>query len=332
MKTFIYPPVVNYSILYQRPQQILRALSRAGHETYFVNSETGSREGEYVCTEITEEEDNFFILPFNSEVEKKIDIFYLTYPLFLKTWAQQIKHNNLWFDSIDLPDAEFAHWEFDFYESLESSDFVTASSSVLYDIAREHNPNVAMVRNGVEYNHFQQKNENPYPYDKPIVGFGGAIASWVDLDLIYECVKTYPEYMFIILGIRYNTDLIEEYKMPKNLKFIGHKNYFDLPKYYQHLDVCTIPFKDSDMTQAANPLKFWEYMATGNPVVTSNLTETKYKGVHWSKDRDEYIDNIGKAVEEKINGNKGADTRKQIAKNADWNKRIKPILDYAEEL
>jgi len=54
---------------------------------------------------------------------------------------------------------------------------------------------------------------------------------------------------------------------------LGEKPYAELPAYLSHFDVCSIPFKRTPLTEAANPVKFFEYLSVGKPVVSTPLPE-----------------------------------------------------------
>ena len=335
----LYPPTVNYNLLFQRPNQILRALARQGVcESYFMNLELPEHIKERFKTPgMVEFEKDFFISNQNISMRSlNPDVFYFSYPQHIHNYLKWGLGKYCVFDAIDAPVEEFRSWKNGYEESLYNADLVMTSSDDLYNSVRFRNDNVVMVKNGVEYSHFQKSTRNPYKMlkdknghrlnKKPIIGFSGAIATWVNTDLIMKSCETYPEYNFVIFGLGFN----EEIPQHDNLFFLGHKSYYDLPAWINHLDVCTIPFKDTMVTQAANPLKFWEYLASGNPIVTSNLKETKYDYVHWAKNDEEYLKFIEKAVKEKRGGNKNSEKRKSIAKTGDWEERIKPLISFLE--
>lgn len=332
----LYPPTVNYALLYQRPNQILKALARNGYPCYFMNHQPGLQ-GEKRIYEIEELEENLYLVPGNYPMHRiGAEVYFWSYPPY-RHWYEKLKSIKVKvFDAIDSPTGEFKSWLPEWRKSVDEADMVMAVSDILYNDVMDLNSNVVLVKNGVDYEHYQQKTRNPYRklkakgFDrkKPIVGFSGAIASWVDTELMYRSCREYPEFNFVIFGLEYNVRLVNK---PKNLVFIGHKPYEELPMWMNHLDVCTIPFKDNLVTQSCNPLKFWEYMATGNPVVTSNLPETKYPGVYWAEDDDEYIGMIGEAMMDQANGNLDSDKRKQFAKENSWNERIKPLVKFLEE-
>jgi glycosyltransferase involved in cell wall biosynthesis len=47
----------------------------------------------------------------------------------------------------------------------------------------------------------------------------------------------------------------------------------DVPAYVAYFDICLIPYKNNTYNEASFPLKFWEFMATGKPIVASGVPE-----------------------------------------------------------
>ncbi|MDH7506183.1 MAG: glycosyltransferase [Candidatus Thermoplasmatota archaeon] len=334
----LYPPTVNWNLLFQRPNQILKVLARHGYLSYFMNHTPHIKE-QFVSKNIMEIEKNLFIVPL-FEDPKKINpnVIYYSYPDH-HAFITQMKPKYNIFDVIDAPVKEFKGWKRNWFKCIEDADLVMASAKILYEQAKEHNDNVISVPNGVEYEHYQGNKRNPYKklhkqhkgFDpkKPIIGFSGAIATWIDLNLLIGASLKYPEYNFVIMGMEYNVKLK---KFPPNLFFIGHKNYAQLPQWINHMDVCTLPFiPHTDVANACNPLKFWEYLASGNPIVSTALPETKVDHIYWCESNEEYLESIPKAVEEKQNGNKNADKRRKIAKKNSWDNCCKPLLEVLEQ-
>ncbi|KYC51336.1 MAG: Glycosyl transferases group 1 [Candidatus Methanofastidiosum methylothiophilum] len=334
----LYPPTVNYNILFQRPNQVLKVLSREGHTCYFMNHIPGIK-GQYVLEGIEELEKNFYIVSnMVHPATLNPDVYYFSYPPYYD-WINRIKPEYVIFDALDSPTGEFSSWKPEWEKSVKRADLVLAVSTELYKEVKKLNDNVLLVKNGVDYDHYQQATRNPYRKLKlpgfqrknPVVGFSGAIASWVNLELLYRSCLEYPDFNFVILGLEYNVKLKRSIGRPDNLFFLGHVPYDDLPMWVNHFDVCTIPFRDNQVTRACNPLKFWEYMATGNPVVTSNLPETYYEGVYWAKTDEEYISYIGDAMVERRNhGDKLREVRKKVAYNCSWEKNLEPVIEQLQ--
>lgn len=162
--------------------------------------------------------------------------------------------------------------------------------------------------NGVDYDHFRNI-DNSFKFEKefneiinnkkPIIGYYGALASWFDYEMVKNLAKEKPDYNIVLIGIKYDDTFdkanLNEYS---NIYFLGPKNYDVLTNYASHFDVCTIPFLINDITQATSPLKLFEYMALGKPIVTTAMKECKkYESVMIAKSQNEFVTLIDKALE-----------------------------------
>ncbi len=134
--------------------------------------------------------------------------------------------------------------------------------------------NVHLVRNGTDFELFNQLTPNGILKDinGPIIGYYGAIAEWFDTELIVHCAMEHPDWNFVLIGSTVGCDTSSLEKL-KNVHLLGEKPYKELPLYLYHFDVCTIPFKINPLTLATNPVKFYEYLSSGKPVVTVRLPE-----------------------------------------------------------
>jgi len=112
----------------------------------------------------------------------------------------------------------------------------------------------------------------------------------------------------------------------ENIHYLGQKRFDELPNYIKHFDVCIIPYNINNYTETVFPLKFFEYMATGKPIVTTNLPALdEYKDiVGYAKDKEEFMDYIEKALKEedqvRIN------ERLKIAKANSWDARVEEMI------
>ena len=163
---------------------------------------------------------------------------------------------------------------------MERSDCVFVSSDVLLTNKRQHNPNTFLVTHGVDVLHFRKAcaPDTRIPEDvrslpKPVIGFFGLIADWVDLDLIRFLAISRPQWTFLLIG-KVVTSVKAIDNLP-NVRLLGQKPYAELPGYARTFDVALMPFVMNELTVAANPLKIREYLAAGLPVVSSALPEAQ---------------------------------------------------------
>ena len=103
----------------------------------------------------------------------------------------------------------------------------------------------------------------------PMAGFYGALAPWLDLDLIASVARMLPHWRFVFVG-PVQTDVTAIASLP-NVTLLGARPHTALPGYARHWTAGIIPFRDNAQIRAANPLKLREYLAAGQPVVTTEF-------------------------------------------------------------
>ena len=163
---------------------------------------------------------------------------------------------------------------------VRRADLVVTSSELLCQERRALNPNTHFVSHGVDTEHFAAALDpsTPIPHDvsrlpHPIVGFFGLLAEWVDLDVVRAIATAHPDWSVVLIG-RATTSLAPVSGLP-NVHVLGPRPYAQLPAYCRGFDVGIIPFRHSDLTVRANPLKLREYLAAGLPVVATDLPEIR---------------------------------------------------------
>jgi glycosyltransferase involved in cell wall biosynthesis len=157
-------------------------------------------------------------------------------------------------------------------ELLAQADLVVASSAVLDKAARRYNRNVLLVRNGCEYEHFARAQAQRQPGARPIIGYYGAIAEWFDSGLLAELAEKRADWDFLLVGSTFGADLGRLARL-SNVCFTGEKPYAELPRWLAKFDVAILPFKRTRLTEAANPVKAYEILAGGKPLVSVPLPE-----------------------------------------------------------
>jgi glycosyltransferase involved in cell wall biosynthesis len=183
--------------------------------------------------------------------------------------------------------------------------------------------------NGVNYSHFaDDKKEFPPEYSTisgPIAIYVGAMDVWFDYELIAFAATQLPGIAFVLIG----PDDLARTKLPElsNLHILGQREYKDIPKYLFHADVGLIPFsvkKYPQMINHVHPLKLYEYMACGLPVVTTSWEELEKinSPAILSNSPDEFVNNIAWAVTHHEN----SEERINFAKQADWMKRVSSLV------
>lgn len=111
---------------------------------------------------------------------------------------------------------------------------------------------------------------------KPVIGFHGLVADWVDLKLMRFLALARPEWSFVFVG-KLDTDTSVLQGLP-DVHLLGRKDYEQLPAYCKGFDIAVLPFAINELTLAANPLKLREYLAAGLPVVSTAIPEAERLG------------------------------------------------------
>ncbi|HEX6622975.1 MAG TPA: glycosyltransferase, partial [Pyrinomonadaceae bacterium] len=185
---------------------------------------------------------------------------------------------------------------------LRRSDLVIVSADMLYESKSPFNPRTVIVRHGVDFEHFRKAldpatvvPEEVASLPRPVIGFFGLIADWVDLELMAHVAERYPEGSLVLLG-KATTDISVLERLP-NAHLLGRKTYESLPAYCKGFDVALMPFRINELTLNANPLKVREYLAAGLPVVSTAIPEVEILGqCRIGRDRESFVAQVGAAL------------------------------------
>ena len=165
-------------------------------------------------------------------------------------------------------------------ELIDRADVVVTTSEPLLITKRARRPDAILIRHGVDYDHFatawRVRPERPTDLAavrNPMFGFFGVIHHWIDRSLIAEVARLRPEYSFVLIG-ECKADVTELQQLD-NVFLLGRRRYEDLPGYCAAFDAALLPFVMNGMTRSVNPVKLYEYLAAGLPVVSTPLPEAR---------------------------------------------------------
>ncbi|MDD3889492.1 MAG: glycosyltransferase [Syntrophomonadaceae bacterium] len=216
---------------------------------------------------------------------------------------------------------------------LQKSDLVFVTAQPLYDDKSQFTDNIHMLRNAADVANFNlaMADDTVIPDDVkdipgPVLGFIGRIKEWIDLELIKQVAEVRPDWSIIMVGpVGLDAD-ISQFSELKNVHFIGSRAKEELPGYLKKFAVCLNPFRTSKLSNAVNPLKFYEYLAAGKPIVSTPMPEMDMlEGmVEIGEGRDEFIQAIERALNdspEKITA------RLTLSQQHSWEKRVEVMGD-----
>ncbi len=158
-----------------------------------------------------------------------------------------------------------------------------------------------LVRNGVDFDLFSNAVacRPEWPPGRPVIGYFGAIADWIDLDLIHEVARMRPNYAFVLIGQVFGRD-VSKLRALDNVYLLGHQPYERIPQFLRLFDVCHIPFLLNEVTAATDPVKLYEYLSLGRPVVATDMPELRIYGdlVDIGRDASDYAGKLDLALAE----------------------------------
>ena len=173
------------------------------------------------------------------------------------------------------------------------ADLVVTTSATLDEKVRPKARRTALIRNACDYEHFAAcmndsrvlTTTGPHPNPLPrgegtlppsvrTIGFYGAIAEWFDAELVADLAESRPQWRFKLIGSTFTGD-VSRLKTMSNVELLGEKPYAELPSLVADWDAFIVPFRRIPLTEATNPVKAYEMLATGKPVVAVDLPELR---------------------------------------------------------
>jgi glycosyltransferase involved in cell wall biosynthesis len=220
--------------------------------------------------------------------------------------------------------------------AAQRAQLVFATTSDLCRRMRIINENAHLVPNAGDFVHFgvaaNRALAAPEVRDlsRPVLGFAGNfLTSKVDFGLIENVALARPEWTFLLIGPAppESADAVARLARLRNVNWLGLRPYADLPAYVAAFDVALIPYVSNDYTRNCFPLKLYEYLAAGKPVVASGLPQLAGMNpdVVLTSGLDEFIE----AVEEALRRRDDQDRRRRVRLAAEntWEMRTERLLD-----
>ncbi|MEC0239564.1 glycosyltransferase [Paenibacillus dokdonensis] len=332
MPPILYLPCFDYQVHRQRPQQLLYHLSLLRFNVIY-------------CNVTQDREHPFVVLNDHFAVCQDVEALNLSQPYVMwlthGPYVDSLPSFNTSMVISDLADtteeefAPFAVWE---DRKIQAADIVLCASQIIYESAAPKHPQVHLVRNAADYTHFAQAvQKTPLPIQdekdfmicrttEPVIGFWGAVASWLDYSLIRMLAVERPHYTFVFIG-QITCGGPDSLTDLPNVHWLGNREYESLPLYASHFDAAIIPFEVRKVTSAANPVKMYEYMAAGLPVISTDLPEVSMqKHVRIGRSPAQFLRHLDEALL-KDRTPESIQARQDIAQTESWSHRAEFIKE-----
>lgn len=210
---------------------------------------------------------------------------------------------------------------------LEEADAVILHSPGLADRKGAINKATYMVSNGVDFELYSQSFAVPADLMNipgPRVGYAGVIRSHLDISLIRELAERRPDWSFVLVGPlghlgRYEAEISRMEQLP-NVYFLGYRDPGELPAYEQHFDVCIMPYRQTTYTDCINPLKLYEYLACGKPVVGAPIRTLRDFDhvISLACGVEDWVEKIELCLSSEFGEQQKVSNRRSVASNYDW--------------
>lgn len=328
MRVIIMPPVMDWDWMRQRPQQLMKQLARLGFTVFYCNrSQLGGALEEQAADGIYIVHDHEAWLRERWPVFRRVHkpeqiVLWCAIP----TLVHSLKRYGPCTVIYDCAD-HIPEWDKAEKLMLETAERVVCSSSRLADKLSRDVPgsSLELIRNaydedmGLHADWKEGTSETSSFADSEstrIVGFIGAWAPWIDEGLLERIVRLIPRIKIVVIG----AEFMRKFTINRpNIHFLGHQPHTALPNYIRQMDVCLIPFRLTPITLAANPIKAYEYLAAGKPVIAADMPECRlmHPFVDTARSRSDFVDLIRLRLE--TPGEQGP--RREYALRNTWHHR-----------
>ncbi|MFC4123055.1 methyltransferase domain-containing protein [Nonomuraea zeae] len=154
--------------------------------------------------------------------------------------------------------------------------------------------------------------------------FGHLTDKWFDWDLVIRAAKTYPHYIFELAGHQ-NPDL----RLPENVHLLGLLGHRELAELSAGWALALIPFKNGALADAVDPIKVYEYLHLGLPVLTTYFPQcADYPGVRVTESAAEFVAAIPELMDSALDVD---EVRSWLARNT-WECRVDAYSEMAEQV
>ncbi|HEV8582059.1 MAG TPA: glycosyltransferase [Thermoanaerobaculia bacterium] len=358
----LYLPAIAWQYRFQRPQHLARALARAGHPVLYVDGFLRSRllpsryllqvEGDlHVLRLRVPGRPDPYREPLKPPATAALAATILAglrreRPLMvlvqLPFWAELGRELArrlavpLVYDRIDLHTGfPGVPAEIEAVEDrlLRDADLVCATAAMLAERPPGASPRVLRLPNGVDLAAFPLHTEpRPVAGGQPCIGYVGALGPWFDAEAVAAAARTLPGWRFRLAG-RVEDPQIGSLAALPNVETVGEIPFPEVAPFLAGLDAALVPFRDLPLTRAVDPVKLYEALAMGLPVVARRLPETE----RWSEplvylyDRPEdFVRQLRRALAE--NTPDLARRRRQAAEQESWDHRAAELINAVSGL
>ena len=221
-------------------------------------------------------------------------------------------------------------------ELVAKSDLVICTSRMLYEEKLKQNKNTYFIPNAADITQSSKALDKALALSihfsglkRPVIGYAGSIERRIDYALIKELTEANMDKSFVFAGPLMPEFVPEWFLNTANIYYIGRLPFEEMPGLIKGFDVAIIPFKKDAVSRTIFPLKLFEYLGAGKPVVASNfnpdLKDFTHDVVTYCDDANSFSIAIEQALKSE-NPNLIQD-RLNVAKQNTWERRGEEIAE-----
>ena len=218
-------------------------------------------------------------------------------------------------------------------ELIRKVDLVFANSNLTYEKKRALKSNTFQIKSAADVDHFGKAldpNLSCHPaiieLPRPLAGFIGNLTDRIDYRLLVDVAQCLPAWRFVFIGQEYPAlDGIGILARQPNVTFLGKQSFQDLPAFARCVDVFLLPYVRDEKAVYRSPLKLYEYLATGRPIVSTPHPEVTEFGdlVYVGSTPDEFAALIQNAL---VDSQAERDRRRASAQEHSWDQRVQTMV------
>jgi len=169
--------------------------------------------------------------------------------------------------------------------------------------------------------------------EAPRLGYVGFIMDRTDLDLVKIAATQRPQWRFLLAGPQYPAGYLDDSGLLEltNVDYLGPIPQEDVPDFLRSLDVCLMPHRDNEYSQSMGPLKLYQYLASGRPIVSTDVAglEIVRDQIYVAHDAKEFIEHIATAL--RTDTEERSAERIEVARQNTWPVRVREMLDVVRK-
>ena len=346
-QVIIFPYTIDYNMpLFQRPQQLVKSYSKRDNIVAIYLTINAQYDDVKYAKKI---QNNLWLVE-KTFFEKHLDILENATQKILsislttnKHYINLVKPDKLIYEYIDELEIFYGYgpeMERDHEKLIQQADVTVCTATKLYKQVLGKAKNPIISTNAGDYEFFKTTNqydinalikEKIKGYDC-ILGYYGSLAEWVDYKIINEVALENKNWLWLLVGIDYDGSLEKSGILNlKNVLYIPPQPYEILPTFLKAFTVATIPFRINEITLSTSPVKLFEYMAAGKPILASKLPEClKYKSVITYANSNDFIEKVDNILSLSSNDIYWEELKNDASNNT-WDAKVDEILSAINE-